>query len=76
MTQGKLGGVEECLCYQQGHMCLNLTFCVQLANFVILRMWYHFKELCLKITVSNKELQNPNIYVNITTLNYIPIKAS
>ena len=36
-------------------MCPSLTFWVQLANFVILKIWYHLKELCLKIKVSNKE---------------------
>jgi len=36
-------------------MCPSLTFWVQLANFAILKIWCHLKELCLKIKVSNKE---------------------
>ena len=39
--------------YEWKYMCLSLTFWVQLTNFAILRIWYHSKGLCLKITVLN-----------------------
>jgi len=37
------------------HICPSLTFWVQLTILEILRIYYHLKGLCLKITVLNTE---------------------
>jgi len=37
------------------NMCPSLTFWVQLTILAILRIWYHLKQLCLKISVSKTE---------------------
>jgi len=49
--RGGYWNVAEMCIIEQDDMCLSLTFWVQLTILAILRFWYHWKGICLQVTV-------------------------